>query len=376
MTYKKIKVLHIIKSLGRGGAEMLLPETLYLHNSNQFEFHYIYFLPWKNQMVSALESHGGIVKCFPANNNLRIFTQTKNVMNYIETERINIIHCHLPWSGFLGRLIHKRTGIPSIYTEHNIQEKYHFLTKTLNRLTFNYQSLALGVSSDVTRSIRENIKPKIKVKTILNGVNTNKFIFESKSRLKIRNIYGIPESGAVIGNVAVFRKQKGLLDWIEAFKIVEKNNPNVYGLLIGAGPEEDVIKEKIERSNLENKIFLTGLQEDTVSFFSAMDIYMMSSHFEGLPIALLEAMSCGCAIISTKAGGVVEVITDNEDGYLCDVGDSECLAEKASNILNTSEKLELAKVKSREKVLKHFSLDRLVESLENIYLELYDNKRG
>ena len=56
---EKIKILHIIKSLGRGGAEMLLPETLKEHNKDKFEFHYIYFLPWKNQMVEAIEKSGG-----------------------------------------------------------------------------------------------------------------------------------------------------------------------------------------------------------------------------------------------------------------------------------------------------------------------------
>ena len=75
-----IKVLHIIKSLGRGGAETLLPETLSLHNKAQFEFHYIYFLPWKDQMVSAIEEKGGIVTCLAANNNLKLLQQYKKVI--------------------------------------------------------------------------------------------------------------------------------------------------------------------------------------------------------------------------------------------------------------------------------------------------------
>ena len=72
---QKIKVLHIIKSLGRGGAEMLLPETLKLHNKEKFEFHYIYFLPWKDQMVEEIQEAGGIVSCLKAGNNLKIAFQ-------------------------------------------------------------------------------------------------------------------------------------------------------------------------------------------------------------------------------------------------------------------------------------------------------------
>ena len=72
---QKIKILHIIKSLGRGGAEMLLPETLKIHDKTKFEFHTIYFLPWKNQMVEAIENAGGKVTCFSASNNIKWMQQ-------------------------------------------------------------------------------------------------------------------------------------------------------------------------------------------------------------------------------------------------------------------------------------------------------------
>src|SRR5690606_26377550 len=143
---QKIKVLHIIKSLGRGGAEMLLPETLKLHDTKLFDFHYIYFLPWKNQMVRNIEMTGGKVFCLSSSNNLKMILQYPEVNEYCIRNKIDVIHCHLPWSGFLGRIIHWKTKIPVIYTEHNIQERYHKATKFLNRISFNTQSLALGVS--------------------------------------------------------------------------------------------------------------------------------------------------------------------------------------------------------------------------------------
>ena len=80
MDKRKIRVLHIIKSLGRGGAEMLLPETLKLHDRERFEFHYIYFLPWKDQMVKEIENFGGKVTNFPSNNNLKLLGQYKKMI--------------------------------------------------------------------------------------------------------------------------------------------------------------------------------------------------------------------------------------------------------------------------------------------------------
>ena len=363
----KTKILHIIKSLGRGGAETLLPETLKLHNSDKFEFHYIYFLPWKDQMVDSILNEGGQVTCLSASNNVKLLQQYPAVINYCKKHTIDLIHCHLPWSGFLGRIVYSKTKIPVVYTEHNIQERYHILTKSLNKYSFNKQSLALGVSKDVTRSIKENISPSIPVKTLLNGVNTKKFQKDALKGNVIRKQFKIPENALVIGNLAVFREQKNIPDWLYAFKKISDITDNVYGLLVGAGPLENEIKALVKKLDLEKKVFLPGLQTDTVPYFSAMDIFMMSSAFEGLPIALLEAMSMDCAIVSTKAGGVVEVIRENEDGILCDVGSIEELSKGALKLIKNTQEREDFQKAARLRVVSEFSLENMVEKLEDVY---------
>src|SRR4051794_16595539 len=81
---ERIPVLHIIKSLGRGGAEILLPETLHKHDQDKYQFHYIYFLPWKNQVVDQIKKEGGIVTCLAAKNNLEIMMKVRKVARYIK----------------------------------------------------------------------------------------------------------------------------------------------------------------------------------------------------------------------------------------------------------------------------------------------------
>ena len=346
---------------------MLLPETLKLHDQSRFEFHYIYFLPWKDQMVPSLQEAGGRVACFSASNNIKLLMKYKEVVNYCEEKEIDLIHCHLPWSGFLGRLVYSKTKIPVIYTEHNIQERYHIATKSLNRLTFNSQSIALGVSNDVTRSINENISPAIPVKTLLNGVNTQRFKKDPVKGIGIKEKYDIPGDAAVIGNIAVFRGQKGIPDWIKAFNKIIEGRENIYGILVGAGPLENEIEQQIRELGLTEKIKLAGLQTDTVSYFSAMDIFMMSSQFEGLPIALLEAMSMECAVVSTKAGGVVEVVREGEDGFLCEVGEWSCLAEKVSFLLDNEFQMKDLQMAARQRVASAFSLKSMVDKLEDLY---------
>lgn len=371
---QKIKILHIIKSLGRGGAEMLLPETLKLHDKDKFDFHYIYFLPWKYQMVKAIEDAGGKVTCLSANNNIQMLLRYKEVLSYCEANDIQLIHCHLPWSAFLGRMIFRRTDIPVVYTEHNIQEKMHMATRVLNRLTFNSQTMAIGVSKDATESIKKNINPKIPVTTVLNGVNTANFKRDPDKGKRIKKNLGIPLNSIVVGNIAVFREQKALLDWVRAFGEVHKKHPSVHGILVGAGPKEKEIKDLIRELDLNDNIFLPGLQTNTISYFSAMDIFMMSSAFEGLPIALLEAMSMNCAVASTKAGGVVEAVRNNKDGLLCEVGDYKALARLTTEYIDNPDKRKQFQIASRERVEKAFSLKTMVETLEKTYLKLLKNE--
>lgn len=367
---QKIKILHIIKSLGRGGAEMLLPETLKIHNTVKFEFHYIYFLPWKDQMVSYLEEKGGKVTCFSASNNIKLLQQYSNVIKYCKGHDINVIHCHLPWAGFLGRIVYNKTKIPTLYTEHNMQERYHLVTKIINQYTFNSQSLGLGVSEDVTNSIKKNIAPKIPLETLLNGANTETFIRDEDLGKETKIHLGIPDNAIVIGNVAVFRFQKRIVEWLQTFKKIADTNSNIYGIIVGAGPLEGEIKTELKSLELEGRVKFTGLQTDVKPYFSAMDIFMMSSSFEGLPIALLEAMSMECAIVSTNAGGIKEVIRDKKDGLICDVEDWEDLSKLCQTLIDEPELLKKYKKSARARVTESFSLKKMVNSLEEIYSKL------
>ncbi len=362
-------ILHIIKSLGRGGAEMLLPETIRVHNKDDFKFHVIYFLPWKNQMVQELEEAGAEVHCFSAANNLKILLKAKKIARYVNEHQIDVIHCHLPWAGFLGRIVHKLTGVPVLYTEHNKQERYHKLTKWINRFTFNWQTAAIAVSGEVAESIQKNIAPKIKVHTILNGVNTDRFKKSEEGRIKIRQQYGWDDNSIVIGTLAVFRFQKRLDLWLDLFKKIKNQHPGkkIKGVIVGAGPLKDLIEQKRFELGLETDVLIPGLQTNTIDWFSAMDIYMMCSIFEGLPIALLEAMSCGLPVVTTNAGGIGEVIRHGVDGLLVHVDEPNKIVKEAEKLISDSSIRYQYAQAARNRVVVEFGMERMVAQLEHMY---------
>lgn len=395
MLSHKIKILHLIKSLGRGGAEMLLPETLKVHDREQFEFHFAYFLPWKNQMVPVIEALGATVVCFKSNHNLQMFLKVNDICRYVQEHKIDVIHSHLPWAGVIARLVGKRTGVPIVYTEHNKWERYNKITYWLNKLSFSWQDAAVAVSDDVQQSIRRNTSSsafwnlQIPVKyqpkkngevkkpyllNILNGVNTTHFVRDEAAGLQVRQELGIPSDAPVIGTVSVFRFQKRLDVWMEIATEILKQVPNAHFIIVGYGPLKEELHAKRASLGIEERLHMPGLKTDVKPYFSAMDIYMMSSIFEGLPIALLEAMSCSCAVISTKAGGVGEVIEDGKSGLLCEVDEYMKLVDAGVKLLLDPIQRTSIAAGARARVQQDFSIIKMASQLEQLYLFLKEEK--
>jgi len=350
---------------------MLLPETLKLHDQGQFEFHYIYFLPWKDQMAGSLLAHGGKVVCIKANNNVQLMLKVPAVMSYVKEHGIQIIHGHLPWAGILARLVGRLANTPVIYTEHNKQERYHVATRKMNLATLNWNTCIVSVSKDVEESIRKHKRGlNARLETVLNGVNVSHFSPGQFNGKDIRNALGIPMEAPVIGTVAVFRFQKRLDLWIELAKEIITNIPEAHFIIVGDGPLNSQLLEKTKQLKLNERIHFTGLQTEIRPYLAGFDMYMMTSVFEGLPIALLEAMSCGCPVVSTKAGGIKEVIRDKVDGLLCEVDEPEKLVEMACDLIRNKEKREDLALQARRRIISVFSMENMVAKLEKLYKEL------
>ena len=369
-----IPVLHIIKSLGRGGAEMLLPETLRQHDKLKFKFHYIYFLPWKNQMVSAIEEEGGTVVCVQAKNNASILLAVRKIAAYMRTHNIQLIHCHLPWAGMAGRVVGRLTGVPVVYTEHNKWERYHKLTYLLNKFTFGSQQRVIAVSAEVANSIKTNYgKAKPLVQVVANGTDTVKYARTQNIGNDIRKELNIPATATVIGITCVFRVQKRLGTWLEIAKALHAKHPDTFFIIVGDGPLREEIHAKAKALGTDKYVFFAGLQTETRPYFTAMDIFMMSSEFEGLPIALLEAMSMNCVPACTTAGGIPEVIKDGENGVLVPVQEPMQLVERLFQLIQQPERVAHMKQTARETVINSFSMKKMVGELEVIYNDLIIN---
>ncbi len=232
--------------------------------------------------------------------------------------RADVIHCHLPIAGVVGRVVGKMTGIPVVYTEHNTQERYHFLTRKLNLATLPWNRRIVACSDDVKRSIVQHTDlPDAAVLSLQNGVNTDRFSPAAISNLPVpEELQGIAGRKTIVGTVCVFRTQKRLHHWLELAADLYRQNPDLHFVIVGDGPEEENLRRQIAASGLTDACTLPGRLSEVRPWLRAMDIYLMTSAFEGLPIAMMEAMSMGLPVVATSAGGIAEAVRHGEDGFL------------------------------------------------------------
>ena len=368
---ERIRVLHLIKGLGRGGAELLLAETIRHSDRERFQYGYSYFLPWKNALVARLEQEDCPVHCFGGGNAASILMRAPKVASYAKQWGARLIHCHLPLAGIVGRAAGRMAGIPVVYTEHNKLERYHPLTRRLNVATWALQHQVIAVSSAVADSIVRFTRPSVPVHVLVNGVDTDRFDRDGlETGRDVRHELGIPDGALVVGTIAVFRKQKRLDQWIEAARGIHNALPQTVFVLVGGGPLEKEIREQVERSGLTGVVHFPGILEDVRPLLALMDVFMMSSMFEGLPVALLEAMAMRCPVVATSVGGIPEVVTHSVTGLLVEPNRPDQLGSAVCSLLESPERRAAIGRAAREVVEEKFGVRRMTRELESIYANI------
>jgi len=180
------RVFHLIKSLGRGGAETLLTNGLQYADHERFNYGYGYFLPWKNAIVPSLQQQGAEVICFNSRRVPSMLLSVPAVSRFLKKWKADLLHCHLPVAGIVGRLAGRLSGIPVIYTEHSVMEQYHPWTRRMNLLTWKMQDCVVAVSKQVSASIAANAGSRIPVHVVQNGIPVERFVRSPEDAKRIR----------------------------------------------------------------------------------------------------------------------------------------------------------------------------------------------
>ena len=293
-----------------------------------------------------------------------------------------IVHTHSSKAGILGRIAARLAGVPVIlHTVHGwsfhdymsplVRNIYIFLERWCETFT---DALIVVARQDIDKGLQAGIGKADKYHLIRSAIPLDEFDPLLYERQAVRSELGIPADAFVIGNVGRFSAQKNPLDWVKIAGEVGRRHPQAHFLLVGDGPLRAEVEKQLEIEGLSGRATLTGLRRDPARMMAAMDIFLLTSLWEGLPRAIPEAMSMQLPVIANLADGTAEAIIDGQTGYLCVPGDLPAMVERCSQLIVDQQKCKQIGHNGRSYAQKEFDLRQMIAQIDALYQHIIEKK--
>jgi glycosyltransferase involved in cell wall biosynthesis len=357
------RILVLIKGLGIGGAERLIADAAPLWDQQRFHFRVAYILPWKDHLVASIAASGIEVDCIGSKRGIGPVAWL-GLRRLIRDWGPALIHAHLPSAGILARL---SGSVPVVYTEHNIATSYRQPTRSLNELTYRLNRVVVAVSDAVAESLSGYPGPEPRV--IPNGIT---FEVEPGQVDAVRGELGVGEETRLVVHVGNIRPHKGHQNLIAATRRIVSRADDVLVVSVGAEKHEgDLarVRAAAEAEGVSDYIRFVGRREDARAFLAAADVVVNPADYEGLPLAVLEALSLHKPVVATAVGGVPSVVVDGVTGRLVPPGDPEALARGVIEALSSPVATEWGAA-GAELVSRDHGIEQMIRQYEKVYEEV------
>ncbi|MBU3749352.1 MAG: glycosyltransferase [Mycobacterium sp.] len=252
---------------------------------------------------------------------------------------------------------------------HNSIQKTPLPHRIADKLLIPATSVFLGVVETQRKYLREECHyPDRKIRIVRNGVDPNSFdIHGGRNALEE---FGFGPDCKVVGMVGRLHPVKDHVTLISAARIVLDAVPGTQFLIIGDGPRRSELMELCREVGIEKSVHFTGVRNDIGRLVRAIDVMVLSSHSESLPVTVLEAMACGRPVVGTNVGGMAELVEHGTSGYLVPPRDPEMLARYITDLLRDPELRRKMGAEGRRRVEAEFDLQRCVAAMEDLLSEL------
>jgi glycosyltransferase involved in cell wall biosynthesis len=365
----KHRILHLIKGLGRGGAEQLLKSAARYLDRDRFDFEVAYVLAHKDALVPELEEAGMRVHCLKGGSKPDWLPRLRRL---VRRRQIDLVHSHSPMVAAGARAALFGTSVRRVYTEHNVWECYHRATYWANLLTFPRSQHVFAVSDHVKESIRYPAPLRFlrmpPVESLYHGLDPEA-VAGWRTSDGVRAELGIKEDAPVFGAVANFREKKGHRYLIDATALVLRELPEARLVLVGQGPLEGELRRQVRELGLDGAVVFAGQREDAPRIAASFDVFALASVHEGLAIALIEAMAQGIPAVVTSAGGLPEVVEHGKQGLIVEPRQPRQLADSILTLLvNPRTRSEMGEQARKRAAV--FDIRNAVRRIEEVYAEL------
>ncbi|WP_278656760.1 glycosyltransferase [Paraclostridium bifermentans] len=360
-----MNILYFTRTMGVGGTEKVILQLCESLNGN---FKKIIVCSSGGENVEVLKKLG--IKHYKINdienkNPLYILSNLIKLKKIITEENIDIVHTHHRMAAFYTRLLTNFKNFKFVHTAHNT----FFNKKRLTNFALR-KSEIISVGESVKNNLVNEFKiPKDRIQVIYNSVVT-----KSGSSVLLEEIQSAKKLGFfTVGNIGRICEQKGMEYFVKAINEVINKNLKMKFFIIGDGEDRDKIEDLIKKFKLEKHVTILGYRKDVLNIMAQLDLIVLSSLWEGLPLTPIEAFSLGKTVIGTNVDGTPEIIENGRNGILVEPKDYITLAKKIIYLEENNEILKQLEIQALKTYNNKFSYKKFEKSYVNYYKKLLEN---
>ncbi len=373
-----IRVMHLVNTYQYGGAETVIRDLIVQSDQQQTQYQVCALLNrqearhWIDQLGVEFVSP---CFCHPLD-----LVRGPGLAALIRRFRPHILHTHLPVSDLYGWGMRQFVGKPALVTTlHNIAGYYYQQDNRLRRCQSRVHRWVMhhwpGTIVAISKAVRQSFSPYLhnweQLVVIANGIDEQRIeVGHQRSRPSVRTELGLSAEIPVILSVGRLEKQKNYPHLLRAVHLLADHKLDFAALIVGEGSQKVNLQQMINNLSLHKYVRLLGARDDVIDLMNAADCFVMSSLWEGLPMALLEAMMVGLPVVSTAVGAVPEVIQDGVSGRLVPPKDPEALAEALGQVLSDPAMAASWGQQAQRRARTHYSAVVMAAKYQQVYKDL------
>lgn len=300
------------------------------------------------------------------------------IYKLVKKNKIQVIHTHGGVAGLWGRIAAIFAGkvalVHTLHGIHYLNYKSSFLRRIhiyLERMLSRFTDMTICVAdADQKKGLHHKLFPVEKQRILRYGMELEQPSISETAKNEFKKRLNLPQNAILFLNVARLHRQKGQIYLLPAFAEVARACPEAHLLIVGDGPERAAIEAQIQNLGIESQVHLLGARKDVDHLLDLTDIFVLSSLWEGLPLAIIEAMGRAKPIVSTHVDGIAEIIQDQKQGLLVPPGNSAALAEAMMTLIKNSKIAVQLGATARKKVLDEYHIQKMIQQLEQLYSDL------
>ncbi len=363
-----LRVLHVVPSLRPDGAERIAVHIVTGLDKRRF----------RPAIVSISEEVGSDLERVLANAGIEVWYLGKKgtgfdarmyprIHQVFRAFRPNVLHTHLDVLRYaLPSTIYFRPQL-IVHTVHNIAEfEMEWHGRLLQRAAYGCGMIPIAVAGKVARSV-ERLYRLDRCDVISNGVPTETFRKPRISRSEWRVTHGFGEDEVLFVCVARLTQQKNHALLLNAFAKACVADRRARLVLVGTGDFGPKLQDEVQRLGLVDRVHFMGRRTDIPELLGAMDVFVLSSDWEGNPVSLMEAMSAGLPVISTAVGGVPEVFRNGVEGFLVQPGDTLGFSKAMASLLQDGDARRSMGAAGSTRAKTQFNVAEMASAYQNIY---------